>query len=221
MANKKKLLKGLKNIHFAAFINGAFTTPVRVDNAKAIESGLNFESEGTWADDVLVDAEYTFAGGEGKVTVLGLTKEEYNTLFAAKIVKGGVIVKTTDISPQGAFLFERGKKGSKHRRLYVVYACSCSPNSISAEGIEEGKGEAGVDEIEYAISSLEDGSIYHFIDTDDATVDQAAVEGWYTEVQMPKDLPTPQVTVDNNIKVGENLTVGQSMQKQFEESFEK
>lgn len=186
MANKKKLLKGLKNIHFAPFVDGEFTTPVKIENAKSIEATLNYESDSDWGDDVQIDSEFNFAGGEGKFSVLGLTKEEFNALFASTIVKGGIAVKTTDVSPEGAFLFERGKRSSTHKRLYAIYVCKCSPAGISAEGIEEGKGETGVDEIEFTIGSLEDGLIYHFIDTDDATVEQSAVSGWYTEVQKPK-----------------------------------
>ena len=188
MANKKKLLKGLKNIHFAPYANGAFETPVRIDNAKSIEAGLSYENDPTWADDVMVADEYEFAGGEGKMNILGLSKEEYETLFGAKIVKGGIVANTNDRSPEGAFLFERGKKGSNAKRLYVIYACKCSPAGISAEGVEEGKGAVGSDEITFSISSLENGDIYYFIDTDDTTVEAMAITKWYTEVQTPVEV---------------------------------
>lgn len=192
MANKKKLLKGLKNINFAPFANGAFETPVRIDNAKSIEAGLNYENDPTWADDIMVADEYEFAGGEGKMNILGLSKEEYEVLFGAKIVKGGIVANTNDRSTEGAFLFERGKKGSNAKRLYVIYACKCSPAGISAEGVEEGKGNIGTDEITFSIGCLENGDIYHFIDTDDTTVDATAISKWYTEVQMPIEI-TPAV----------------------------
>lgn len=188
MANKKKLLKGLKNIHFAPFIDGTFETPVHIDNAKSIEAGLNYENDPTWGEDTMIADEYEFAGGEGKMSILGLSKEEYETLFGAKIVKGGVVANTSDRSPEGAFLFERGKKGSNAKRLYVIYACKCSPAGISAEGIEEGKGAVGTDEIEFSIGSMANGDIYHFIDTDDTTVASEAVGKWYTEVQMPVEI---------------------------------
>lgn len=188
MGNKKKLLKGLKNIHFAPFVDGSFETPVKIENSKSIEAELNYESEQTWADDTLLDDEFNFAGGEGKLNILGLSKEEYNALFNNKIVKGGVVVNSNDVSPTGAFLFERGKKSSLEKRLYVIYACKCSPSGINAEGVEEGKGEAGTDEIEFSIGQMENGDIYHFIDTDDTTVDPQAKTKWFTEVQMPSEI---------------------------------
>lgn len=188
MANKKKLLKGLKNIHFAPFVNGAFETPVRIDNAKSIEASLKYESDQTWAEDMMIADEYEYAGGEGKMSILGLSKEEYETLFGAKVVKGGIVASTNDRSADGAFLFERGKKGSSAKRLYTIYACKCSPAGISAEGIEEGKGEVGVDEIEFSIGSMDNGDIYHFIDTDDSTVSTEAITAWYQEVQMPIEI---------------------------------
>lgn len=188
MSNKKKLLKGLKNIHFAPYVDGQFETPVKIDNAKSIEATLRYENDQTWADDVMVVDEYEYAGGEGKTSILGLSKEEYEALFGAKIVKGGIVTNTNDRSPEGAFLFERSKKGSNAKRLYVIYACKCSPAGISAEGVEEGKGEVGTDEIEFSVGSMANGDIYHFIDTDDATVDAEAVTKWYEEVQMPLEV---------------------------------
>ncbi|MGL5765652.1 MAG: hypothetical protein ACRCX8_08430 [Sarcina sp.] len=213
MALKKKLLKGLKNIHFAPFVEGEYTTPIRIHNAVSIEVSLNYESEPEWGDSVLIDDEFSFAGGEGKLAVKGLSKEEFAALFSTKIVKGGVVVNANDISPEGAFLFERGRKSSREKRLYVVYIIKCSPSSIQAEGIEEGKGAAGVDEIEFVVGSLENGDIYHFIDTDDPTVDSAAKEGWFTTVQKPVEI----VPAREEKEVKETL----SLQKQFEKSCEK
>lgn len=183
-----KLLKGLKNIHFAKIEGVGYETPSRILFAKAIENKLKYEGEEEWGDDRLVDSSAGYAGGEGKLNVLGLTKEEQSLLFGNKKVKGGIAVNSSDIAPQGAFLFERGKKNSTHKRLYVVYACQCSPTSFSAETVEEGKGKAGVEEIEYVIGERNDGLIYHYVDTDDSTVDQTTIQNWYTTVQFPKDL---------------------------------
>lgn len=182
----KKLLKGLRNIHFAPYVDGVFGTPKKIAFAKKIENQLNYESETEWADDEIVDQSSGYNGGEGTLTTLGLTSEEQSLIFGNEIVKGGIVVKTTDEAPTGAFLFERGKKGSTHKRLYVVYACKCSPASFDGETVEEGKSSASESEISYTISNLPTGEIYHFIDTDDETVDPTAVTKWFTEVQMPK-----------------------------------
>lgn len=183
-----KLLKGLKNIHFAPYVEGEFQTPVRIAFAKAIEGKLNYEAEAEWGDDAIVDNSSMFAGGEGNVKVLGLTKEEQVTLFGNKAVKGGVAVYSNDNAPVGAFLFERGKKNSKHKRLYVIYACQCAPTGFNGETVEDGKASATVEEIDFTIGEMEDGLVFHFIDTDDSTVEEEAKTDWFTTVQMPKEI---------------------------------
>lgn len=180
-----KLMCGLRNIHFAPFVDGAFGTPVRIWNAKSIECSINYENEQEWADDMLIDNSSNFAGGEGKINVLGLSIEEFYTLFSSRKAGGGIVVNSMDKAPQGAFLFERRRKKSKNSRLYAVYNCQCSPGSITAESIAEGKGQAQEDEITFSIGETEDNNIYYFIDTDGAGVSQEVVKKWFTEVQMP------------------------------------
>lgn len=187
--NKKKLLKGFDEVHFAPFTVGgdSYETPVRIHNAKKIESELEYESDDDWGDDQILISEYNYAGGEGTLTTVGLDKKEYNTLFNNKIVKGGIVVNANDIAKEGAFLFSRKKKGSKHKRLYVLYACKCSQSGVSAESIESGKGPAGEDEINFKIGQDAEGNILHFIDTDDETVDPEAITNWFKTVQKPQD----------------------------------
>ena len=188
MAKKKKVLAGLSNIHFAPFVNGAYQTPVPILFAKKIENKLEYENDQEWADDKVVENGYDFVGGEGTLTVLALTSEEQALLFGNTIVKGGIKVNSGDVSPQGAFLFERKKKRSTHKRLYVIYNCVCSPTSISAETIEDGKGEGSTDEISYSIGEGENGDIYHYIDTDDESVVADAVSNWFNKVQIPQTM---------------------------------
>ena len=188
MAKKKKILAGLSNIHFAPFVDGAYQTPVPILYAKKIENKLEYENDQEWADDKVVENGYDFVGGEGTLTVLTLTAEEQALLFGNTIVKGGIKVNSGDVSPQGAFLFERKKKRSTHKRLYVIYNCVCSPTSISAETIEDGKGEGSTDEISYSIGENGNGDIYHYIDTDDTTAPTEAITNWFKEVQFPQKL---------------------------------
>lgn len=195
MAKKKKILAGLSNIHFAPFIDGAYQTPVPILFAKKIENKLEYENDQEWADDKVVENGYDFVGGEGTLTVLTLTAEEQALLFGNTIVKGGIKVNSGDVSPQGAFLFERKKKRSTHKRLYVIYNCVCSPTSISAETIEDGKGEGSTDEISYSIGEGENGDIYHYIDTDDESVVDEAVSNWFTQVQFPQNIEREELQV--------------------------
>lgn len=183
-----KLLCGLRNIHFAKWNGSTYEKPVRIWNAKSIECGINYENEQEWADDMLIDNASLFAGGEGKVSVLGLSIEEFVAMFGSKKVKGGVLVNSEDKAPQGAFLFERRRKKSKKSRLYVVYNCQCSPGSITAESIAEGKGQAQEDEITFSIGETVENNIYYFIDTDASDVVQEQVTNWFTQVQMPQDV---------------------------------
>ena len=62
--NKKKLLKGFSNVHFAPFEEDDYTTPIPIQNAKKIEAELKYESEQEWADDGIVDDEFNYAGGK-------------------------------------------------------------------------------------------------------------------------------------------------------------
>ena len=195
MAKKKKILAGLSNIHFAPFVDGTYKTPVPILFAKKIENKLEYENDQEWADDKVVENGYDFVGGEGTLTVLTLTAEEQALLFGNTIVKGGIKVNSGDVSPQGAFLFERKKKRSTHKRLYVIYNCVCSPTSISAETIEDGKGEGSTDEINYSIGEHENGDIYHYIDTDDDTVDTEVVKSWFETVQFPQAIGAEPLTV--------------------------
>lgn len=190
-----KLLKGLRDIHFAIFSSGVYENPFKILFAKAIEMKLEYESEQEWADDGIADDSGQFAGGEGKLKILGLTKEEQALLFGNKKVKGGIAVYSTDSAPSGAFLFARGKKNSKHKRLYVIYNCKCSPNGFNGETVEEGKAPAEVCEIDFTVADLTDGLVYYYIDTDDPTVSQEQITNWFTEVQMPEELEAqPNVT---------------------------
>lgn len=187
MANVQKILKGLKNVHFAKWNGDGYEAPVPIKYAKKIENTLNYETDSDWADDEIVSVENGFSGGEGTLNTLGLLAEEQTLLFGSKKVPGGIVVKSDDLAPTGAFLFERKKKESTARRLYVVYACKCSPASFGGETIEEGKGASEESEISYSISENSNYGIFYFIDTDAADAPKSQVENWYKEVQFPTD----------------------------------
>lgn len=195
-----KLLKGLKMIHFAPKSEAGFKAPSKVTFAKKIENKLKYEGEQEWADDRIVDSSNGYAGGEGTLSTLGITSEEQVLLFGNKKVKGGVVVKDNDEAPEGAFIFERGKKGSVHKRLYVIYSCKCSPAGISGETVEEGKAAAGVEEINYSIGSDSEGNIYYYVDTDDPTISPETIANWYKEVQLPEDIEEAK-SEEENIEV--------------------
>ncbi len=189
MSEVKKLIVGLSDIHFAKWNGSTFETPVPITNAKKCEAKTTFEEDEEWADNKNVNPGYVFAGGDGTLTTLGLTPDEQALLFGNTLVKGGVLINSADIAPQGAFLFARKKKRSNDRRLFVLYNCVCAPSSlVNAETIEEGKGSSEEVEINFVIDALEDGNIAYYIDTDSPTVDQEQVTNWFKAVQMPQNL---------------------------------
>ena len=205
---KTKACVGLSNIHFAPFNGSTFDSPVHIFHAKKIENKFKYENIQEWADNIAVINEFLYGGGEGSLTVLGLSKEERVLLFGNKAVKGGIAVSDTDEAPIGAFLFERRITGGA-RRLYVVYACKCSPTDISGETIEEGKGNYETNDIEYSISSCEHEGVnlvYFYIDTDDSTVDQEQVTNWYKSVQFPQELEDARAVKAKKIDVEINNT---------------
>ena len=191
MSNPKtKLCKGFKNIHFAPYKEKTFQAPTKIHYGKKIENKFKYESSTDWGDDMIVDDDFIYNGGDGNLEVLGLSAEEQILLFGNNKAKGGVYVTDTDEAPVGAFLFERRKKQG-HRRLYVVYCCKCTPTDISAETIEDGKGNYETKNIEYSIGSIEkDGTnhIYFYIDTDATDVNPTQIENWYKSVQFPESI---------------------------------
>lgn len=209
--SKKKILTGLSNIHFAPFIDGEFQTPVPIEFAKKIENKLSYASDVEWADDRIIDSGFGYEGGEGVLSVLALVSKEQALLFGNTLVKGGLKVNSGDIAPEGAFLFERKKKRSVHKRLYVIYSCVCSPTGISAETIEEGKGASSVEDINYSIGEGPNGDIFYYVDTDDETIEADTKAKWFEKVQIPVSLepPTPErhdssKQKENNEDVKEN-----------------
>ena len=217
---KTKACVGLSNIHFAPFNGSTFDSPVHIFHAKKIENKFKYENIQEWADNIAVINEFLYGGGEGSLTVLGLSKEERVLLFGNKAVKGGIAVSDTDEAPIGAFFFERRITGDA-RRLYVVYACKCSPTDISGETIEEGKGNYETNDIEYSIEGV--NLVYFYIDTDDSTVDQQQVTNWFKEVQFPQEITDTESlkATETNIDDGTGRIKVTKSKKQPEKNIEK
>lgn len=188
----EKVIVGYSNIHRANVkSDGSFEKPTRVFSGRKTSNKLNYETSQEWADDTIIKDASLFAGGEGSATFLGLAMDEYTLLFDHKRVKGGIAITTGDTPKTGAWLWERKKKGTNHRRLYCLYSTTCKPSGIDAEAIIEGKAEGEEVEVEYTIGSYThtDGKTYivHIIDTDDPTVEPEMIANWFTEVQFPKE----------------------------------
>lgn len=197
----QKLIIGFSNIHRANLTEeGTFDTPKRVPNGKKTSNKLNFEDSQDWADDKIILDSSLYAGGEGAITFLGLSMDEYNMLFDHKRVKGGIAITDQDIPKTGAWLWERRKKGTEHKRLYCLYAATCKPTGIEAESIEDGKADPEEVEVEYTIGSYthSDGKNYilHIVDTDDETADPEMISNWFKKVQFPAE----QDSLEMNVK---------------------
>jgi len=180
----KKRLGGFSNIHVAKLnADGeTFATPVPLTGAKAIEAELSYESVQFYADNAIDYNDYIFNGGEGTLTVAGLTMDEYNTLFGSTVANGGVLVKSTDIAPEVAILFERKKLGTDKKVLYVIYASKFAPPAINAQTME-GSVEEEPLELKFTVRELADGEVFYMVDTEVATGTQ--VTDFYTSVQKP------------------------------------
>lgn len=179
----KKRLGGFSQIHVAPMTSeGVYSTPIPILGAKAIEAELNYESVQFYADNAIDYNDFIFNGGEGTLTVSGLTMEEYQTLFGSTVENGGVLVKSNDIAPELAIMFERKKLGSNERVLYVLYATKMAPPAISAATME-GSVEEETVELTFSVRELADGSVYYIVDTEKANAE--LVSNWYSEVQKP------------------------------------
>jgi phi13 family phage major tail protein len=177
----KKRLGGFKNIYVAKVKpDNTFEAPIALTGAKAIEAELSYESVQFFADNAIDYNDYIFNGGEGTLTVSGLTMTEYNTLFGSTHVSGTVLVKSTDIAPEVAILFERNKLGTQEKVLYAIYACKFAPPSINAQTMEGGVEEEPV-ELQFTVRELPDGSVFYMADTETAAA--LKTDNWFTAVQ--------------------------------------
>ncbi|MDN4492891.1 major tail protein [Ureibacillus aquaedulcis] len=177
----KKRLGGFKNIHVAKLNeDGTFVTPIALTGAKSIEAELAYETVQFYADNAMDFSDFIFTGGEGTLTVAGLTMSEYNTLFGSTVTDGGVLVKSTDIAPEVAILFERNKLGSSDKVYYALYACKFAPPSISAQTFEGGIEEEVV-ELTFTVREVEDGSVFYMLDSGEHAGTKASA--WYETVQ--------------------------------------
>ena len=183
-------ITGFKNIHFAPKkTDGSYETPVAIKGAKNCEITLNYEQTNFYCDDAIGYQDNYFTGGEVKVTVSGLTPDEYHLLFGNTAVGGGVSVNANDLAQSGALLFEKkilGVAGAVRR--FVIYDCIMSPAGISAETLADSVSESNV-EINGVCKQLEDGTIYAMIDTNAADYNPAH-DAWYEEVQFLEAKPT-------------------------------
>lgn len=183
MASTQKRFGGLKGIHVAPLLeNGEYGSPVAIKGAKSVEGSLNFESVQFYADNGIDFQDFAFSGGEGTLTVSGLTPTEFTLLFGSKNAKGGVLVNTGDTTPELALMFEREALGTKGKKLYVIYAVKFAQPSISAQTMEGGIEEETM-ELSFTIRELENGDLYYMLDTTDSQADPEAISNWYTEVQ--------------------------------------
>lgn len=177
----KKRLGGFRNIHIAKLSGeGTYVTPVAVSGAKAIEAELAYENIQFYADNAIDFSDFIFTGGEGTLTVAGLTMAEYNTLFGSTVADGGVLVKSTDIAPEVAILFERNKLGTSEKVYYALYACKFAPPSITAQTFEGGIEEETV-ELQFTVREVADGSVFYMLDSGEHVGSKAT--NWYTTVQ--------------------------------------
>ncbi|MGY3189716.1 phi13 family phage major tail protein [Lysinibacillus sp. TE18511] len=151
-----------------------------ISGAKAIEAELAYENVQFYADNAIDFSDFIFTGGEGTLTVSGLTMSEYELLFGSSVENGGVLVKSTDIAPEVAILFERNKLGTTEKVYFVLYACKFAPPSITAQTFEGGIEEETV-ELQFTVRELEQGEVFYMLDSGEHKGDKATK--WYEEVQ--------------------------------------
>lgn len=186
MSAKKLRLKGFRSVHFAPLETGnTYAVPVNLTGGKKVNIELKYESEDFESDDIIDEQEYIFMGGDGSLTLKSLLPSEYELLFGNSVNGGEVAIRTSDIAPNGALLFERQKRNSKDKRLYAIYNTKFAPSAIAAESAGKGGGDID-EELKFAIGEANDNLVVYFLDTDLATTAQKAKAAkWYTEVQFP------------------------------------
>lgn len=181
----KKRLGGFKAIHISKLMSdGTYQVPVPVTGAKSIEAELAYESVQFYSDNAIDYNDFVFNGGEGTLTVSGLTMDEYNLLFGSTVSDGGVLVKSNDIAPELAITFERNKLGTQDKVYYVLYAVKFAPPAISAQTFE-GSIEEETLELSFTVRELSDGSVFYMLDSGDVNADPTKVSAWHSSIQKP------------------------------------
>lgn len=178
-----KRLGGFSKIHVAKMNDvGGYVAPVEVKGAKSVEAELNYEEVSMYADNAMDYSDFIFNGGSGTLTLTGLSSAEYELLFGSTKTADGVVVKSTDIAPELALLFERKVLGTAETVKYVIYAVKFAPPSLTGETMEGGVNEETV-ELKFSVKELATNEVFYFINTAEAT--EATADAWYTAVQKP------------------------------------
>lgn len=178
---KIKRIQGLKNIHVAKITGeNTYEVPTAIPGAKEISLELSYEEVKMYADDVIDYMDYIFSGGSGTLSLTGLSASEYNLLFGSTKEQGGAVIKSTDIAPELALLFENDKLGVAGKRLYCIYAVKFAPPAIESK-TKEGTVSDEALELSFTVRELKDGTIFRFVDTDEEGAADAE-STWYTKV---------------------------------------
>ena len=175
----KKRLAGLKGIHVAKYNeNGTFGTPVPITGAKSVSAELEYSEVKFYADDVNDFSDYQFSGGSGELVLSGLQLEEYKTLFGCDYDNGITTIKSTDVTPQLALLFERKKLGTQEKVLYALYNVKFAPPKIEGNTLEGDISEETIS-LSFTVSEMPNGDVYRVADSGTATT---VAQNWYQKV---------------------------------------
>ncbi|WP_270647183.1 hypothetical protein [Paeniclostridium hominis] len=165
MSLNQKIMYGFSDIHVARKIGNTYESPIKLEGAKSVEASLNYSyTEGKVGNRTIRFSE--FKGGEGTISLIGLSKEEYALLFGSEVNGNKVTCRTTDKSPNLALMFSKEQLDGT-RKGYCIYNIACKPIPISATTLEGGTIKEQDIEIDFFIESLED-KIY-YIDEEDGT----------------------------------------------------
>lgn len=178
---------GLKNLHFAPFLDeaaGTYETPVKI--AAAIEANVEVSTESAtlYGDDRAIETADSLGDIEVELNVDDLAPNIYALLLGKTKNADGVIEDSIDdVAPYGALLFEL-PKANGHRKLYAYYKGKFQPPGTEATT----KG----DSVEFQTQTIngkflprEDGKWRGHLDTSDPDADAAKVASFFTSVYKP------------------------------------
>ena len=172
MSIEHKIMYGFSNIYVAKKNGDKYATPVLIEGGKSVTVNLNYNytelKKGKYKTPVRFQE---FAGGGGKLKLLGLSKEEYKLLFGCEVEDNKVKIKTTDKAPTLALMFTR-KQLDGTEKGYCLYNIVCKPLNFDATTIENGRIAEDSVEIEFFVNSKEEDIYYIEENIDDSFFEQ-------------------------------------------------
>lgn len=135
MANKVKY--GIKNVYYAVYSNGTYSTPVAIPGAVSISMDSQGDINKFYADDMVYWQAASNNGYEGDFEVALIPDSFRKDILGELEDDNGLIVEKGDITSSASFALLFEFSGDESARRHVFYNCTASRPSMAGQTMEE------------------------------------------------------------------------------------